>query len=126
MTKLMKTVLLATAVMNMFGAVLFMPVFPFFREFFGLPNVTHPLYLWIISSWIFFFGLCYLWLAVTGRRERLFLTIAAAGKLSFAVLMITYWIDGEIPTLAAAGSSGDLFFGSFFLRYIWQTKNTEN
>jgi hypothetical protein len=125
MTKLMKTALLATALMNFFGAVLFVPFLPFFREFYGLPNAVHPLYLWIISSWIFFFGLCYLWLGLTSRRESLFLVIAAAGKISFAILMIAYWISGDIPAKAAAGSLSDLFFGLFFLFYLWQTRNDE-
>lgn len=123
MNKLMKWVLLATGVMNMFGALLFVPPVPFFRQFYGLPDAAHPLYLWIISSWIFFFGLCYLWLGITGRRERLFLVIAAAGKISFSILMIIYWLKGEIPIQAAAGSLADLFFGLFFLHYLWQTRN---
>lgn len=125
MNKSMKWILLVTAAMNMFGAILFVPFFSFFREFYGLPINTHPLYLWIIASWIFFFGLCYLWLGITGRRERLFLTIGAAGKLSFAALMIIYWLKAEIPILAAAGSLFDLFVGLFFLVYLWQTRNVE-
>lgn len=126
MSKTMKWALLATGVLNMFGAVLFVPYFSFLREMNGLPNAAHPLYLWIISSWIFFFGLCYLWLGITGRRENLFLVIAAAGKISFSVLMIIYWLSGEIPAKAAAGSLLDLFFGLYFLYYLWQTKYIKN
>jgi len=121
----MKTVLLITAVMNVFGAILFVPFVPFFRGFYGLPNNVHPLYLWIIASWIFFFGLCYLWLAITERREPLFLIIGAAGKISFSFLMVIYWLSGELPAIAAAGSLFDLFCGLFFLYYLWQTKNNK-
>jgi hypothetical protein len=122
----MKTALIATAVMNVFGAILFLPNFPYFRQFYGLPDAAHPLYLWIISSWIFFFALCYLWLGITGSRERLFLVIAAAGKISFSVFMVIYWLKSEIPFLAAAASLADLFFGLFFLYYLWQTKNDKD
>ncbi len=123
MTKLMKIALFAAALVNFFGAILFVPSITFFRDFYGLPNNAHPLYLWIIASWIFFFGLCYLWLAITGRRESLFLVIAAAGKISFSILMIAYCFLGEIHFLTAAGSLLDLFFGLFFLAYLWKTKN---
>jgi hypothetical protein len=119
----MRNVLLITAAMNLFGAVLFVPLFPYFREFYGLPTATHPLYLWIIASWIFFFGLCYLRLAITGNRERLFLTIAAAGKISFSILMIIYWLSGEIPAIAGVGSLFDLFIGLFFVHHLWMTRN---
>ncbi len=117
----MKWVLLVTAAMNMFGAILFVPFVPFFREFYGLPSAVHPLYLWIIASWIFFFGLCYLWLGITERHEPLFLVIAAAGKISFSVLIIIYWISGDVPVIAAAGSLLDLLFGLFFLFNLRQT-----
>ena len=115
MNKWMKLALLATAAMNMFGAILFVPFLPVFRNLFGLPQNSHPLYLWTIAAWIFLFGICYLWLGVTGRRERLFLFIATAGKLSFVVLMFVYWLIGEIPARAALASFGDLFFGAIFI-----------
>lgn len=125
MNKLMRTALAAAGGMNLFGAVMFLPFFHYVRDFYGLPRATHPLYLWIISIWIFSFGLCYLRLAVTGRRERLFLIIAAAGKLSFSILMIVYWAQGELPAQAAAGGLVDFFFGSIFAGYLWLTKDDE-
>lgn len=115
MTKSLKYALLATAVMNIFGAVIFSPFGESIRQFYGFPNNSHPLYLWLISSWIFFFGLCYLWLGITERREMLFLVIASAGKISFTVLTFIYWIIGDIPIVAAAASLPDLLFGVFFL-----------
>jgi hypothetical protein len=48
----------------------------------GFPE-SHPLYLWILAVWVFAFGLCYFWMAWTGRRERLFIAFGAIGKLSF-------------------------------------------
>ncbi|MEP6924035.1 MAG: hypothetical protein ABI954_06200 [Pyrinomonadaceae bacterium] len=122
MSKWMRVALLSTAAMNMFGALLFVPSFSGLREFLGLPNPSHGLYLWIISSWIFLFGVCYLWLGITGRRERLFLVVGAAGKLSFVVLMFTYYLAGEIPLTAALASLSDLFFAAIFAFYLWKTR----
>lgn len=122
----MRIALLATGLMNMGGAILFMPIFPRLREFNGLPNAAHPLYLWIISIWIFLFGVGYLWLGLTGKRERLFLLIGAGGKLSFFGLLVVYWANGELPAQAAIGGLADLFFGLIFLYWLWQTRRGEN
>jgi hypothetical protein len=114
----MRIALLATGVMNIFGAALFAPMFPQLRELNGLPNASHPLYLWIISIWILAFGLCYLWLGYTGRREVLFLVIGAIGKLSFSFLLIIYWLFGELPAMTAVSGLLDLFFALLFLYWV--------
>lgn len=119
----MRTALLATAVLNMFGAAVFVPFFQNFRESNGFPAQSHPLYLWIIASWIFMFGLCYFWLGVTGRRERLFLVIAGAGKLTFVLLLFVYWQTGQVSINAALGSLSDLFFAVIFGIWLWRTRN---
>lgn len=123
MAKWMRMALLATAALNMLGAALFAPVFQNLREAQGLPAEAHPLYLWIIASWIFMFGLCYFWLGITGRNERLFLVIGGAGKLAFVFLMFAYWQAGQIPVKAALGSLFDLFFAIIFGIWLWQTRN---
>jgi hypothetical protein len=125
MSKLMKLALIATGLLNMVGAILFMPIFPRLRQSNGFPGMAHPLYLWIISIWIFLFGICYLWLGVTGKRERLFLIIGSAGKLSFVGLLFIYWSIGELPLQTAISSLADLFFALIFLFYLWQTRSEE-
>ncbi len=122
MTKPLKYALLATAFMNVFGAIIFSPFGEGIRQFYGFPNNAHPLYLWLISSWIFFFGLCYLWLGITERREILFLMIASAGKISFTVLAFVYWALGDVSTLGAVAGLPDLLFGVFFLYNLRQEK----
>ena len=122
MGKWMRRAFLATAAMNMLGALTFVPFIKTFRESFNLPNQTHPFYLWIISIWIFSFGLCYLWLGITGKRERLFVVIAAMGKLSFVALLFSYALTGEIPLLTAFSGLGDLFFGVVFVLWLWKTR----
>ncbi len=121
----MRLAFLATAAMNMVGALTFAPPVTIIRETFNLPNQAHPFYLWIISIWIFAFGLCYLWLGITGRREKLFVVIAAIGKLSFVALLFGYALSGEIPLLTALSGLGDLFFGIVFLAWLWQTRDDD-
>jgi hypothetical protein len=125
MGKWMRRAFLATAAMNMLGALTFAPPVTIIREIFGLPNNSHPFYLWIITIWIFAFGLCYLWLGITGRRERLFVVIAAIGKLSFVALLFGYALAGEIPLLTAFSGLGDLFFGIVFLQWLLKTRGGE-
>ncbi len=62
MGKWMWRALLATAAMNLFGALLFVPAFPVLRVALGMPNLVHPLYLWIVAIWIFVF-----WLSLAHR-----------------------------------------------------------
>ncbi len=117
----MRITLIATGVLNMPGAALFVPSFGQLRELNGLP-AAHPLYLWIIAGWIFLFGLCYLWLGVTGRSERLFLVIGGAGKMVFVIVMFCFWQAGQIPPGAALGSTADLVFALLFGVWLWQTR----
>jgi hypothetical protein len=119
----MRLALIATAALNIFGAALFVPSFGGLRGFYGLPSEAPPLYLWIISSWIFLFGLCYLWLGVSGRTERLFLVIGAAGKLAFVLLIWASWLGGEVPLRTALGSLSDLFFAVVFALWLRGTRN---
>ncbi len=102
---------------------MFVPFLQKFRESNGFPAQSHPLYLWIIASWIFMFGLCYFWLGITGRSERLFLVIGGSGKLAFVFFLFVYWQAGEIPLYTFLGSLCDLFFAIIFGIWLWQTRN---
>lgn len=62
---------------------------------------------------------------VTGRQERLFVVIAAIGKLSFVALLFSYALAGEIPLLTAFSGLGDLFFGVIFAAWLWKTRRSE-
>jgi hypothetical protein len=109
--------LFATAVANVGGALIFAPPVRFARELFGLPEAGHALYLWVISTWILAFGVGYLWLALTQRREWGFVAIAAAGKLAFAFLLAAHWLAGSLPFVAVLAGLWDLVLGVLFV--IW-------
>ena len=119
----MRRALLATALMNVFGALCFVPSITAGRELAGLPP-AHPFYLWILAIWIGGFGLVYLWLGLTGSPDRAFLAIAAIGKLSFWALLLVYCLAGDLPALAPLLGLGDLFFGIIFVAWLWRARSS--
>lgn len=115
----MRRALFATAVMNAGAAILFLPPAGALRELAGLPPAEHPIYLATVSMFVLLFGLGYLWAAGTGRADRLFLTIAAAGKLAFVTLVTGFWAAGGLPFRAPVLAAGDLLFAALFLTYLF-------
>jgi hypothetical protein len=117
----MTRVLFVSAGYNAAGAVGF--VFPSLTPFFtGLPPAGHPLYTAIAAFTVALFGAGYLWQALTGHRDRTFLTLASVGKLSFFLLFFVYWIEGSVPLLVMLSTTGDLVLGSFFAFWLWSTR----
>src|SRR5438552_27823 len=52
-----------------------------------------------------------------GRAERLFIALAAGGKMSFFGLLVGCWAAGTLPIRLPILGSADLFFGILFL--VW-------
>ena len=115
----MRRALFATAVMNVLAAAAFVPPAASLRALAGFPEAGHPLYLLVVGMFILIFGLGYLWTAVVGRAERLFIALAAGGKMSFFGLLVGCWAAGTLPIRLPILGSADLFFGILFL--VWLT-----
>jgi len=113
--------LLATALMNIGGCILLMPPVTYARRLVGIPEAP-PLYGWLLALWILFFGLGYWRLAFAPTPERLFLQVCAAGKASFALLLIAYWLAGDLPILAPLAGSPDLGFAALFAARLYGTR----
>lgn len=109
--------------MNMAGAVMFIPSFHALRDFGGLPEAGNPFYSWVLSLWIFFFGIFYLRLAFAKTPERFFVGIAALGKSSFAVLLIILALTGELPLRAAFAGVPDLIIAVIFFAWLSKTRS---
>ncbi|MBD2294297.1 hypothetical protein H6G06_12560 [Anabaena sphaerica FACHB-251] len=121
MQKWFRYSLLATAIMNLAGAVIFaLPIYGK-GDVFGLPN-AHPLYLWIISSWILIFGVAYFWLALTAKPERLYIAVVAACKLAIAFIFFAFWMTGDLPFITASAGGGDFFFAIIFIYWLFQRR----
>jgi hypothetical protein len=116
----MRVAMLATAVMNILGAITFIPSAGALREMGGLPAAGHSLYLAMVGAFVFIFGIAYLWAAITGAADRLFVAVAAAGKLAFFGLLVGYWVEGTLPATAVMSGAGDLVFGSLFLVWLYR------
>jgi len=118
----MRVVMYVTALLNLLGGLTFVPYMRPMRAMSGFPEVAHPLFLSTIGALLIIFGLAYLWSAVTGRADRQFVAVAAAGKLAFFVLLVRYWAAGLVPALGIASGSGDLVIGSLFLTWLLTTR----
>src|SRR5882724_10893653 len=114
----MRRALYATAAMNLVGAIGFLPPAHGLRALAGLPEADHPLYLATVSMFVLLFGLAYLSLAVSGRPDRFFIAIAAAGKLSFFALLTVLWLGGSVSFRGVVAGTGDLVFGLLFLAWL--------
>jgi hypothetical protein len=114
----MRTALFATAVMNLVVAAAFLSPAAAFRSLLGLPEAEHLFYRTTVGLFVALFGLGYLWSAVVGRGERLFLGLAAVGKLSFFTLLVGCWASGALPFRAPLAGTADLVFGALFLRWL--------
>lgn len=112
----MRRALFATAVMNAGGAVLFLPPAQPLRALVGMPE-AHPLYLITVSMFVAVFGAGYLWTALAGRADRMFITLSAIGKLVFFATLTWLWLTGELSMLAPLLGAGDLVFGVLFV--VW-------
>lgn len=113
----MRALLLASGPINATGALIFAPPFPWVRHLFGLPEGP-SLYLWIVSLWIGVFGIAYWSLGRSGRIDRTFLAVGAAGKASFALLLIALAITGEVPPLAVVVGLPDLAIAGVFTAWL--------
>lgn len=117
----MQWTLVLTAIYNVFGVLLFIPIFTFGRRLIGLPG-AHPFYLWLVTIWIGSFAILYVWLAVSRRRDRAFIMIAAIGKFAFFSLNMIFWLTGDFPVIAPVVSCGDLITAALFWWWLWQPK----
>ena len=122
-SKWMRIVFLITGVVNMVGALFFVPRVGFGRALLGLPVDVYPMYLWIIAWWIFLFGMAYFYLALTDKSERLFVYIGAFGKLSFGLLLIASWLNREASIWSVLAALTDITLAGIFLFWLYQTRH---
>jgi hypothetical protein len=113
----MRRALFITAALNIGVAATFIPAAEPLRTAAGVPAGGHPFYLMMIGLFVLVFGLGYLWCAATGRAERLFIALAALGKMSFVALLVRFWAAGDLPLRAPVLGSADLVFGAMFV--VW-------
>jgi hypothetical protein len=114
----MRRALFATGVMNVLAAVVFSPPAGALRAIGGMPESEQPVYMATITLFVLLFGVAYLWLAVSGRAERFFIAVAAAGKLSFVTVLAWFWAGGTLPLRAFLAGTADLVFAVLFMAWL--------
>ena len=114
----MRRALFATAVMNGLAALAFLPASGSVRALAGLPQEAPAIYLLTVGLFILLFGVGYLWAAWRGRADRLFITLAATGKISFVALLVHGWRAGALPIRAPIIASPDVAFGLIFFAWL--------
>lgn len=119
----MRLLLLACGPLNVNGAEIFAPPVSAFRPALGLPE-AHPLYLWVLSIWILIFGAAYFRMGLTGWADRTFLAVGAAGKATFAILLVALAATGELPPRAAAVGLPDLALAGVFTGWMYRNRET--
>lgn len=115
----MRGALFATAAMNVVGGIAFLPPAHALRAIGGMPDGGHPLYPTALGALVLVFAVAYLWLAMTGRADRLFIAVATAGKLSFFASLAWFWAVGALPLRAPLAGIGDLVFGVMFSVWLY-------
>lgn len=121
----MRWTLILTAIYNLFGVLLFIPVLSVGRRLIGLPG-AHPFYLWLVTIWIGSFAVLCVRLAIEGRSDRSFLIVAVIGKFAFWSLTFLFWLVGDFRGIAPLVASGDLITAVLWAIWLWQTRNAEN
>jgi hypothetical protein len=112
-----RMLLRASAPLNVFGALVLAPPFPYARRLAGLPE-GHAIWLWMLSIWVLSFGVAYWRVGTSGVAERNFLGVAAIGKASFSLVLVAAAVAGEVPWLAAVAASPDLVLAVFFADWL--------
>ncbi len=121
--KWMRIALLATAPMNLLGALAFLPPARPLRLAMGWPPDGHPIYAATVGLFIFIFGVAYLWTGLAGRADRLFVTMAATGKLAFFLLTAWFWMTGTLSVQVPVSAVGDLVFATLFFVWLFQVRS---
>lgn len=119
----LRVLLIASGPINAVGALIFAPPFPLVRQWFGLPD-GHVLYLWVLSSWILVFGIAYFSMGWTGRLDRTFLAVGAAGKTSFSLALMALAASGDLDPLAVVVGLPDLAMAAVFTAWLLATQES--
>jgi hypothetical protein len=114
----MRGALYATAIMNLAAGLLFLPGAGALRALAGFPAGEHAIYLATVALFVLLFGGAYLAAAVMGRADRLFITMAAIGKLGFVAVVTACWAAGALSGRAPLVAAADVVFGVLFLAWV--------
>lgn len=113
-----RPLLAVAAVLNVGGAIVFLPSSHQLRAWAGLPEAGHVLFYWTMAIWVAVFGAACLAQAITGKVDRTFVAVVAVAKLAFALLVTVLCLDGRLPPRAAMAAAGDFVIGAALVAWL--------
>jgi hypothetical protein len=109
----------ASAVFNFGGALLF--AFPeSLGSHAGFPVPVSHFYTTFVAFLVALFGATYAWLARQPHIDRPLVAFSALGKTGFFVVVVSYWLLGDVPGRGVLGAIGDLGFAALFTWWLVQ------
>jgi len=114
---LMRRVLWASVLFNLFGALLFL--FPAsLGRLAGLPAPVPFAYSALLALFIVLFGGSYAWLALQSRFDRPLVAFGAIGKASAFAVVLACWVAGAVEGRAVLAITGDLVLAAIFAWWL--------
>lgn len=118
--RILRILLLISGPLNLFGSIIFLPPSFTLRSVLGVPEAP-AMYLWILSTWIFAFGVAYAWQGWTYSFNRGLLAVGAFGKMTFAASLSTFGIHSAHPVQSIAGASPDFAIAVAIILWLCRT-----
>src|SRR5260370_36438846 len=113
----MRGALLASAVFNLGGALLF--AFPdSLGQVVGLPTPVPRIYTALLAAFVTLFGVAYAWLARQPIIDRPLVAFSALGKAGVFAVILVFWILGDLRGRSALAAIGDLVFAAIFVWWL--------
>jgi hypothetical protein len=117
--KFIRRVLWASVLFNLGGASLFAFPSSALGQLAGMPSPGPALYGYMLALFVVLFGGSYAWLALSKNIDRPLLAFGAIGKTCAFVLVLTFWLLGEVPTRSVVAITGDLIFAGLFFWWLF-------
>jgi len=108
----------ASAVFNVFGALLFAFPGSLPGRLAGLPADAPAVYRALVALFVLLFGGSYAWLARAPRIDRPLLALGAIGKAAAFFTVALLWMAGAAPARSVGAIFGDLAFAAVFAWYL--------
>jgi hypothetical protein len=106
---------------NLFGALLFAFPASALGQFYGLPVPVPAIYSALLAFFVVLFAGAFAWLASQTNIDRPLVAFAAIGKAGAFLVIVIFWLLGDIPGRSVLAASGDLIFACIFAWWLVKT-----
>jgi hypothetical protein len=112
------------ALWNWGAAVVFFFLYGMIFSMLGMALPNYPSVLRLFLALVFAFGVGYWWVSRDLERNRDIVRMGILAKTLVFVIMLYYWLQGELPALILATGVVDLIFAALFLQFLMKTGKT--